>query len=193
VCTNLYIQWVETDQSNFRIYPMDICFPLASWYNVNGLCGCLYGCWWMLDRLISTHPSEIIRHSNKYRCFIQETSCSVQAQLDGSELEKIFIYICAWTLSTIAFTLSWISVIQTSSHSLPSNWASTEHEVSWIKNTYLLECLIISLSYTYSSSVACLAFTIQGKSLLGWISLFWMSLCWVSWRQTVPFEHCKKV
>ncbi len=56
VCTNLYVQWVETDQSNFRIYPMDIHFSHVSWYYANAFCGCLYGCWWMLDRLISTHP-----------------------------------------------------------------------------------------------------------------------------------------
>jgi len=31
---------------------MDIRFPLTSWYYANGL----YGCWRMLDRLISTRP-----------------------------------------------------------------------------------------------------------------------------------------
>jgi hypothetical protein len=31
-------------------------FIAASWYYANGLCRCPYGCWRMLDRLISTHP-----------------------------------------------------------------------------------------------------------------------------------------
>jgi hypothetical protein len=29
---------------------------IASWYYANSLCRCPYGCWRMLERLISTHP-----------------------------------------------------------------------------------------------------------------------------------------
>ncbi len=36
------LQWVETNPSNIRIFPMDICFYLTSWYYANSF-------WWMLN------------------------------------------------------------------------------------------------------------------------------------------------
>jgi hypothetical protein len=33
------LQWVETNPSNIRIFPTDICY-LASWYYANGVYGC---------------------------------------------------------------------------------------------------------------------------------------------------------
>ncbi len=33
-----FLGWVETNQSNIRIFPMDICFYLASRYYANGFC-----------------------------------------------------------------------------------------------------------------------------------------------------------
>jgi hypothetical protein len=33
-------QWVETNLSNIRIFPTDICFIPAWWYYTKGFCGC---------------------------------------------------------------------------------------------------------------------------------------------------------
>jgi len=44
-------QWLETNPSNIRIFPADICFIAAWWYYTNGF----YRCWQMLDGLVSSH------------------------------------------------------------------------------------------------------------------------------------------
>jgi hypothetical protein len=50
------LQWVETNQSNFCIYPTDICI-LASWYYTEGVdMDVKYRCLQMLDGLVSSHP-----------------------------------------------------------------------------------------------------------------------------------------
>jgi hypothetical protein len=48
-------QWVETNPSNICIFPTDICFSrlLALHWR------CLYGCFRMLDRLVSSHPTRV--------------------------------------------------------------------------------------------------------------------------------------
>ena len=43
------LQWVETNPSNIRFFPTDICFYLTSWYYVSGLWISIYGCSRMLD------------------------------------------------------------------------------------------------------------------------------------------------
>ncbi len=51
-------EWVETNPSNIRIFPTDICIILmdihfiAWWYYTNSF----YRCCWMLDGLVSSHP-----------------------------------------------------------------------------------------------------------------------------------------
>ncbi len=47
------MQWVETNQSNFRIYATEI---VASWYYADSDMDVKYGCLRMLDWLVSTHP-----------------------------------------------------------------------------------------------------------------------------------------
>jgi len=49
-------QWVETNPSNIRFFPTDICFYLTSWYYANGLWMSVCGCSQMLDGLVSSHP-----------------------------------------------------------------------------------------------------------------------------------------
>jgi len=69
---------VYTKPSKIRIFHTDIHFYLASWYYTNGYCGCPYGCCWMLDRLVSTHPiksSKERRHS--FNTFAAKPSISM--------------------------------------------------------------------------------------------------------------------
>ncbi len=54
--TEKVYQWVETNPSNIRFFPTDICFYLASWYYANGLRMSVYGCSQMFDGLVSSHP-----------------------------------------------------------------------------------------------------------------------------------------
>jgi hypothetical protein len=51
-------QWVETNQSNFCIYPTDIRLLPPHGTMLTTYEWCPYECWRMLDKLISTHPKE---------------------------------------------------------------------------------------------------------------------------------------
>ncbi len=50
------LQWVETNQSNFRIYPTDIRLSLPHGTTLTALIRMLIRMLRMLDRLVSTHP-----------------------------------------------------------------------------------------------------------------------------------------
>jgi hypothetical protein len=52
-------QWVETNPSNIRFFPTDICFYLVSQYYDNSLRMSVYGCLRLLDGLVSSHPKKL--------------------------------------------------------------------------------------------------------------------------------------
>jgi hypothetical protein len=52
----LLLQWMETNQSNFRIYPMDIRLLPPNGTMLTAFADVKYKCSWMLDGLVSSHP-----------------------------------------------------------------------------------------------------------------------------------------
>jgi hypothetical protein len=56
----LILQWVETNQSNFRIYPTDIHFSPPHGTTLMAFADVKYRCLRMLDGLVSSHPHFII-------------------------------------------------------------------------------------------------------------------------------------